>query len=213
VLNVFNDPSFVDGYEDWYNTVGQKSDRLEKALLRRLLHQLPRSSCVLEVGCGTGHFTRWLAEQDLWAVGVDMSRPMLKDAWKRGKDAYVQADALYLPFADATFDVVALVTALEFIADPRRALAEAMRVARQGLLLGILNRQSWLGYQLKRSGEPIWNTARFYSPAELIELVRQVAGDHSLNIAWRTTLWPLWPGALPLPYGGFIGMSVMVDST
>jgi SAM-dependent methyltransferase len=138
---------------------------------------------------------------------------MLMDASKRSNDVYLEADALHLPFADSAFDIVALVTALEFIADPCRALSEAMRVTQKGLLLGVLNRRSWLGYQLKHSGEPIWNTARFYSPAELIELVRQVSGGHSLDIAWRTTLWPLWPGALPLPFGGFIGMLVKVDKT
>jgi ubiquinone/menaquinone biosynthesis C-methylase UbiE len=212
-MNLFHDASFVESYEDWYNTIGRRSDQLEKALLRRLLRRLPQANSVLEVGCGTGHFTRWLAEQGLWAVGVDMSRPMLMDALKRSNDVYVEADALYLPFANSTFDIVAMVTAIEFMSDPRRALSEALQVARQGLLLGVLNRRSWLGHQLKRSGEPIWNTARFYSPAELIELVRQVAGADSLDIAWRTTLWPLWPGALPLPFGGFIGMSVMMDGT
>jgi SAM-dependent methyltransferase len=138
---------------------------------------------------------------------------MLMDASRRRKGVYVQADALYLPFANSTFDIVTLVTALEFISDPRRALSEAIRVTRQGLLLGVLNRRSWLGYQLKRAGEPVWSTARFYSPAELIELVRQVEGDHSLDISWRTTLWPLWTGAVPLPFGGFIGMLVKVYKT
>ncbi len=207
-MNPFEDPALATTYESWYDTVGRRADRLEKALLDWLLRHFPQARTLLEVGCGTGHFTRWLAGHGLSVVGVDLSAPMLDEALRLGDGTYVQGNALKLPFATATFDLVVFVTALEFIPEPGLALAEALRVARQGLLLGVLNRSSRLGRQLKSEGGPVWDAAHFFAPTELEALVRRVANRESVEIIWRTTLWPLWEGALPLPWGGFIGMAV-----
>lgn len=207
-MNPFEDPALVTTYESWYDTVGRRADRLEKALLDRLLRHFPQARTLLEVGCGTGHFTRWLAGHGLSVVGVDLSTPMLAEARRLGDEAYVQGNALRLPFACAAFDLVVFVTTLEFIPEPGLALAEALRVARQGLLLGVLNRSSRLGRQLKSEGGPVWDVAHFFAPTELEALVRRVANGEAVEITWRTTLWPLWEGALPLPWGGFIGMAV-----
>ena len=46
-------------YEAWYETLeGWRADVLEKAVLGWLLESVPRASSVLEIGCGTGHFSR-----------------------------------------------------------------------------------------------------------------------------------------------------------
>ena len=78
-------------------------------------------------------------------MGLDLSRPMLAEAACLGSPPCVRGDALALPFSTAAFDLVALVTTLEFLLKPIQALAEALRVARQGLVLAVLNRQSLLG--------------------------------------------------------------------
>jgi SAM-dependent methyltransferase len=179
-------------------------------LLKRLLAGCPQASTILEVGCGTGHFTRWFAEQGLQARGLDLSRPMLTEAARLGSPLCVRGDALALPFSTGAFDLVGLITALEFLPEPVQALAEGLRVARQGLILGVLNRQSLLGWKLKREGGPIWGVARFFTPAELSGLVHRAANGTPVEIAWRTTLWPVWPGMLPLSWGGFTGMTVML---
>lgn len=75
--NPFADPARVARYENWYQTTGRRADRLEKALLRRLLVNFKSAHTILEVGCGTGHFTRWFNELGLYAVGLDVSPPML----------------------------------------------------------------------------------------------------------------------------------------
>ena len=166
---------------------------------------------MLEVGCGTGHFTRWLADQGLRAVGLDISPAMLAEATKRNGVSYEVGSALALPFADRSFDVVAFITTLEFVADPQRALSEAVRVARCGLLLGVLNKHSLLALSRKICAKPPWNEARFFSPGELVRSLHSVAGTRLAHMQWRTTLWPV-PGlrSLPLPWGGFIGMAVQL---
>jgi len=209
--NPFDDPALASRYEEWYAGAGRGADILEKELLGKLLSMFPKARSVLEVGCGTGHFTRWLADRSLDTVGLDNSEPMLNEARRVGGAAYLQGDALSLPLADRSYDVAMLITTLEFVADPARALAEAVRVARQGVLLGVLNRWSLLTLRYRLSGKPMWRSARFFGPWELTKMVRRAAGPRARTVAWRTTLWPI-SGVrdLPLPWGGFIGMVVQL---
>lgn len=206
-INPFADPAIVAGYESWYETAGRRADRLEKVLLKQLVVGFPHAHTLLEVGCGTAHFTRWFSKLGLQAVGLDLSPAMLAEARRLGSPPCVEGEALALPFPDGAFDLAALITTLEFVADPVQALREAMRVVRSGLILGVLNRHSLLAWQLRRSEAPLWQAARFFTPAELVHLAQRAARS-DVDIVWRTTLWPIWPRDLALPLGGFIGMAV-----
>jgi ubiquinone/menaquinone biosynthesis C-methylase UbiE len=209
-MNPFADPAVAVSYEAWYETIGRRSDRLEKALLARLLTRFSGAHTLLEVGCGTGHFARWFSGRALWAAGLDVSFPMLLAAARLNRVPYALGDGAALPFADQSYDLVALITTLEFVPDPAAVLAEALRVAGRGVILGVLNRQSVLGWQLRRAGGPVWEAAHFYTPAEVSRLVRQAA-RRPVRIHWRTTLWPLLGRSLRLPWGGFIGMVVQCE--
>lgn len=103
-------------------------------------------------------------------------------------------------------DLVVLITTLEFVDDPRAALAESWRVARRGIVLGVLNRRSRLGRELERRRDPPWPQATLYTVRELRRLVLDAAGERRPRIMVKTTLWPRWRGALRLPWGGFIGV-------
>ena len=201
-------------YEAWYETPeGRRADGLEKAVLGWLLERVPRASSVLEIGCGTGHFCRWLNRRGWAMVGLDLSAPMLAQARDLGGALLVQGNALRLPFADDTFDVTAFITTLEFLTSPRQVLAEALRVARHGILLGVLNRWSLLGLQRRWAGlfrPTTYDTAHFYSVGALKRLLRSAGGGQA-RIVWRTTLFPRpWARAqLRLPWGGFIGMALV----
>ena len=208
--NPFNDPGQAVGYESWYQTTGRRADRLEKKLLGRLLDDFPRARTLLEIGCGTAHFTRWFADRGLRVIGLDHARPMLADAARRSQHPLVQGDALQLPFPDHSVDLAVLITTLEFLSPPVMALAEALRVARRGLILGVINRCSLLGMRYKRSADSPWDAARLFSPGELTCLVKEAAGTLSLEIHWRTTLFPILPHDLPLPWGGFIGLRARI---
>ena len=213
LINPFAHPEVVAGYEDWYQGGGRRADLLEKALLKRLLALFPDAVTLLEIGSGTGHFSRWFGDQGLSVVGVDRSLPMLTEAVHLDGPPWVRGDALSLPFPALSVDLVAMITTLEFLPNPTRALSEAMRVCRQGLLLGVLNRQSLLARQLQKKGGPVWGVANFYAVDELIGLARSAASGRPLEVSWQTTLWPLWPGPLPLPWGGFIGMTIRLVKT
>ena len=238
--NPFFEDSLAQRYEQWYEVgQGRRADLLEKELLGQLLdgfdtlHTQPKGfsgvRSILEIGCGTGHFTRYFATFLRFsrrracglpsAVGLDISPAMLKEARKRDADKgipYFMGDALRLPFSDESFDVVAFITTLEFLKDPQQALKEAGRVARRGLLLGVLNAHSLMGIARRLEGlkkATIYNQAHFYSVWELSRLVRKSLSYRKNKLFWRTTLFPkLVPlkGSV-LPFGGFIGMRVVFD--
>ena len=61
-MKVVFDEKIAPYYEAWFETEeGRHADELEKALLSDLLDDLGEPGRVLEVGCGTGHFSRWFA--------------------------------------------------------------------------------------------------------------------------------------------------------
>lgn len=93
---------------------------------------------VLEIAAGTGVLTRALAAalpEHVSIVATDLNQPMLDRAATLGTPRPVdwrQADALNLPFDDATFDAVVCQFGVMFFPDKARAFAEARRVLRTG---------------------------------------------------------------------------------
>jgi ubiquinone/menaquinone biosynthesis C-methylase UbiE len=211
LINPFADSSVAARYEDWYAGPGCEADALEKRLLGKLLSHFPAAQTALEVGCGTGHFTRWLAERGLDVIGLDLSWPMLLEARRLRSPSCLQGDAQALPFEARSVDLAVLITTLEFVENPLLTLEEAVRVARQGLILGVLNRWSILALQYQTSGKEVWRAAHFFSVGELKRLVVQAAKERFQSLRWRTTLWPIphLPD-LPVPWGGFIGLAVQL---
>lgn len=171
------------------------------------MRRLPRIQTVLDVGCGTGRSTRWFTGHGLVATGIDPSDAMLAEAERHGNEQFIKGDAEQLPFAANEYDLVSFIISLEFVSDPERAIHEAVRVARHGVLLGVQNRHSRLAARRRESGDHIWNRARFFTVSELKRLLMRAMAPNRCSLWWRTTLWPKpFSGSLPLPWGGFIGM-------
>lgn len=207
--NPFDNPEIAANYEQWYQSKGEKAAKQEKALLECLIHKVGDSQTILEVGCGTGYFTHWFETLNLYSVGLDYSSRMIREAQENHNFHFVWGDALALPFPVGSFDLVALITSLEFIPEPFEAILEALRVARRGIILGVINKNSLLGRRYQRKGGRIWGAAQLFSTRELIQNLRKVLPQNA-EIITRTTLWPFFPGSSKLPWGGFIGMAVLL---
>ena len=95
-------------------------------------------SRVLEIAAGTGVVTRALASvlpQKVSIVATDLNQAMLDQAAAVGAERTVewrQADAMQLPFGDATFDAVVCQFGVMFFPDKPQAFSEARRVLRPG---------------------------------------------------------------------------------
>lgn len=92
----------------------------------------------LDLGCGTGHFSRQLAERFPRALGLalDLAEGMLQHARPLGGAAhFIAGDAEHLPLADAGLDLVFSSLAVQWCEDFPAVLAEARRVLRPGGLL------------------------------------------------------------------------------
>jgi SAM-dependent methyltransferase len=100
--------------------------------------QALQPSRVLEVAAGTGAVTRELARMLPATTGIvatDLNQPMLDQAMAHGTSRPVDfriADAMKLPFDDASFDVVVCQFGVMFFPDRPHAMREARRVLRPG---------------------------------------------------------------------------------
>lgn len=158
----------VERYEEWFER-HDAAYRSEVAALRQIL---PPSRLELEVGVGTGRFAEPLGI----AVGVDPSPRMLASARTRGVNA-VRGVAEALPFRDAVFDLVLIVTTICFVDDPHAMLCEARRVLKEdgSLIVGFVDRESRLGryYRDHRLESPFYRDAVFFSAAEVWGLLAE----------------------------------------
>ena len=143
---------------------------------------------LLDLGCGAGWSTLLFSKSGYDAVGLDVTAAAFEpDEAERLR--FEEGDAAELPFADATFDVVACNQFLEHSPDPWGVLEEAQRVLKPGgwlfvvgpNLLGIgpsitaLVRHVWQSRPLRRVfvrddkmpvhpfGNTFWEAGRYFA--------------------------------------------------
>ncbi|MFW6379703.1 MAG: class I SAM-dependent methyltransferase [Guyparkeria sp.] len=209
-------------YDRWYRSGhGRWIGERETDLIRGYL--APRAGeSLLDVGCGTGFFTRALGESiDGLLVGADIDADWLAYAREqdRGGGCYERADARSLPHPDRSFDLVTSITVLDFVDEDARALAEMVRVARRRVVVLVLNRCSLLWWQKgMHGGSGGYAGARWYRPGEARRLfdglpvsnVRRQSGIILPGGGWHARwLERHWPARLPL--GGVILLSADVE--
>lgn len=125
----------------------------EKLILDRLAalsperHRWPGGLCRgLDIGCNAGYFTARIAAQGIEVTGLDFSSAALGCARRDFPSIeFIEGDAMKLPFADQSFELVTSFGVIQTVSSWQRALSEMVRVLRPGGL-GILEtnrRQPW----------------------------------------------------------------------
>lgn len=176
-------------YDRWYDTpAGRAHDRVQKADVRQFLDPVSDGETLLDVGCGTGHWSAFFAKLGYKVTGVDVDPAMIEVARSKVPDCTLQVvDAHNLPFDDGAFDVVTAMAALEFLPDQSAAIGEMVRCCRKGgrILIGTLNRLAMLNKRRLSQAKPPYSSAHLLSPDELWSLlaplgrVRMVASSPS----------------------------------
>jgi ubiquinone/menaquinone biosynthesis C-methylase UbiE len=125
-------------YNEWAETY-DINPNLTRDLAAKVLRQVELNldgRKIVEVGCGTGRNTTWLAERAVEIVGLDFSEEMLARARSQVSDPrvrFVQHDVrMTWPLTDASTEVVIAMLILEHVENLAPVFAEAARVLNTG---------------------------------------------------------------------------------
>lgn len=163
--NIFN--RYYKRYDAWYD----KNKFAYLSELKALKKALPKKGKGLEIGVGTARFAAPLGIRH----GVDPSGKMLEIAKKRGV-AVRLGYGEKLPFENSTFDYVAIIITLCFVKNPVKVLIETRRVLKKNgrLILGIIDKDSFLGKYYQRKKSAFYKQANFFSVKGLANLLKAV---------------------------------------
>lgn len=150
----------------------QESGALDELRAALAFHMLVPHARVLELGCGSGVFTRALltALPDATITAIDRDDVLLSHARQRlaadvqrGRVTFARADAANLPYPARSFDLVACRCLLMHQPDPLLIVAEMYRMASVGGLV-LASEPDWGARALYPDGEAL---------AELLDLARR----------------------------------------
>jgi phosphatidylethanolamine/phosphatidyl-N-methylethanolamine N-methyltransferase len=175
--------------------------RLVKKRIERAIERMPieKDDLVLDVGIGTGASLRYYPQDRGTIVGFDLSGGMLREAKKkvagqgRTNAVIAQANALQIPFADASFDHIFISHVITVVSDPILLVREAQRVAKPDAKITIVNHfrstNKFVGW-LEKALCPICTKVGWKSDLALADITDNVEVDVDYRYKLRTLdLW------------------------
>lgn len=130
--------SVQKAYDQWasqYDTNENKTRDLEARSLRETIGSLSVNTC-LELGCGTGKNSAWLATQVTELFSVDLSAEMLARAREKVKESHVRFQQVNLleewDFVDKPYDLAVFSLVLEHIENLPAVFLQLARAIRPG---------------------------------------------------------------------------------
>ncbi len=118
-----------------YNAIYDRAEYGEREALYRLVQRLLEATPdapVLDVGCGTGPFARFMEPHGVRVLGVDLADSALRKARERGVTGLAVAQGERLPFAEGAFSRAVCLGNLEHFLDPAAGARELRRVLAEG---------------------------------------------------------------------------------
>jgi ubiquinone/menaquinone biosynthesis C-methylase UbiE len=177
LINIFNidgkniDKKVVDEFGDeWIKFYDHNDDLVNKGgeeyfdiLTEKMIN---KNTYALDIGCGTGRWTKYLASKVGFIEAVDPSQAIFAADKLLGEIKNVrlsQASIETLPFADETFDFVMSIGVLHHIPDTHKAMHDCVKKVKKGGYFFV-----YLYYNLEKRGP--YYTALF----KMSDLIRKI---------------------------------------
>jgi len=149
---------YWDAYAPQWVAAGERQWRQSEpswgiwAIPERVLEMLPPSMAgmrAVELGCGTGYVSAWMARRGADVAAIDNSLEQLTSARRLASEHglaidFVHGDAEATPYPDASFDFAISEYGAAIWCDPERWIAEAWRILRPGGRLVFLGHHPWM---------------------------------------------------------------------
>ncbi|MCI0381914.1 MAG: bifunctional 2-polyprenyl-6-hydroxyphenol methylase/3-demethylubiquinol 3-O-methyltransferase UbiG [Chlamydiae bacterium] len=136
-----NNAFYDDLNEKWHTSKDhpvallRAENELRNPWINRIINEKIATLCkILDVGCGGGFLTNYLALKAHEVHGVDLSEKSLEIARKKDTTqsvCYLRASAYDLPYKDGSFDVICAMDLLEHVEKPAIVIKEAARLLKK----------------------------------------------------------------------------------
>jgi ubiquinone/menaquinone biosynthesis C-methylase UbiE len=168
-----------DSAAEIYDKTRGPARQVMKQLIKTLIGELSCHETILDVGVGTGRFTKPLQDSGFEVVGVDIAKKMIDKAVEKGAYDLLLGDICFLPFKDNSFDVAVSIHLLHLISEWKVALKEICRVTRRVMVSTIYVRENPIretynrllksyGYTGQRLGKGEWELKDFVKPSKSV---------------------------------------------
>jgi len=169
-----------EAYDRFTTAADSFSDNLERPVIEKLVGNVDGAR-VLELGCGSGPYSLWLAQSGARVTGLDLSPTMIALANDHAHRRSLQIDfrvadiRASLPFVASEFDLIITAAALHYVEDLAGLMREVVRVMKPGgsLVASVLHPMSTALFPLADAdeveGPDPWEGWYFGSPIRCIE--------------------------------------------
>jgi SAM-dependent methyltransferase len=188
VVRRFYDDAPFPGYAP-HDTLAALRARAERSRFAQLLDRaIPADARIVEIGCGTGQMSLYLARPDRRIVAADISRSALRlahcAAHRFGITSvqFIETDLHHAGLKPATFDVVYTAGVLHHTPDPGAAFACVAQLARPGgfVIVGVYNTWARLPLRCRRAIARL--TGFRFIPFDPV--LRERRGETARHAAW-----------------------------
>ena len=179
-----------------YDEVIRRSDTpwgcyYEKKVFQLVSRVMPEKRIsMLDVGGGSGAFTKLFVGTFKYVVDADLSRLMLKEAKEKGNILLVETDAQRLPFKDDAFDLTLCTDALHHLPNAEQVVSEMKRVTKEGGCVVIIEinhnwadflRDKLIKFAEKREKKKKTISVTLYQESIHIDRLRQIFNNVGLT--------------------------------